>query len=182
VKEFITAVEEVLTEDENEAKIKARVAELVAQFVAGGMSEDEAVPKAEAQAHSEIEGFVPFELAHMEPTLDDDGKVQRDDDGKIIAHKVVDRVLHAYQPTEGQLIFMLASLGRGQGQDQRFASIINIMLASLREEDAEYLEKRLLERDRKKRLPPEKIEQIFEYLVEQWFGGKVTVPPSGSAR
>jgi hypothetical protein len=80
------------------------------------------------------------------------------------------------------LIFMLASLGRGQGQDQRFASIINIMLASLREEDAEYLEKRLLERDRKKRLPPEKIEQIFEYLVEQWFGGKVTVPPSGSAR
>jgi hypothetical protein len=77
---------------------------------------------------------------------------------------------------------MLASLGRGQSQDQRFASIINIMLESLREEDAEYLETRLLTRDRKKRLPSEKIEEIFEYLVEQWFGGKVTVPRSGSAR
>jgi hypothetical protein len=174
VKEFITAVEEVLTEDENEAKIKARAAELVAE----GMSQEEA----EAKAHSEIEGFVPFELSHMEATLDDEGNVQHDDDGKIIAHKVVDRVLHAYQPTEGQLIFMLASLGRGQSKDQRFASIINIMLESLREEDAEYLETRLLTRDRKKRLPSEKIEEIFEYLVEQWFGGKVTVPRSGSAR
>lgn len=174
MKEFITAVQEVLTEDENEAKVKARTAELIAD----GLTDEEA----EAKAHAEIEGYVPFELAHMEPVLDDDGKVQRDDDGQIIATKVVDRVLHAYQPTEGQLIFLLASLGRGQSQDARFASIINIMLESLRDSDAEYLEGRLLTRDRKKRLPPEQIEQIFEYLVEQWFGGKVTLPPSGSAR
>lgn len=174
MKEFITAVEEVLTEDENEARIKARVKELVAE----GMPEDEA----EAKATAEVEGFVPFELAHMEPVLDKDGKIQRDADGNIIAEKVVDRVLHAYQPTEGQLIFMLASLGRGQSQDQRFASIINIMLSSLRDDDAEYLEARLLSRDRKKRLPSSKVEDIFEYLVEQWFGGKVTVPRSASAR
>lgn len=174
MKEFITAVEEVWTEDENEAKIEARTQELFAE----GMPETEAREKAEA----EIQGYVPFELSHMEPELDGEGKVVRDDDGNIVAKKVVDRVLHAYQPTEGQLIFMLASLGRGQSQDQRFASIINIMLASLREEDAEYLEGRLLTRERKKRLPSEKVEEIFEYLVEQWFGGKVTVPRSGSAR
>lgn len=174
MKEFITAVEEVLTEDENEAKIKARTAELVAE----GLTQDEA----ETKAHAEVEGFVPFELSHMEAELDDDGNVVRDDEGNIVAKKVVDRIIHAYQPTEGQLIFMLASLGRGQTQDQRFASIINIMLSSLRGEDAEYLEARLLERDRKKRLPSGKIEEIFEYLVEQWFGGKVTVPPSASAR
>jgi hypothetical protein len=165
VKEFITAVEEVLTEDENEAKIQ--------DLMEAGKSREEAL--------AEVEGYVPFELSHMEPERDENGEVVRDEDGKIVAKKVVDRILHAYQPTEGQLIFMLASLGRGQSQDQRFASIINIMLASLRDSDAEYLEQRLLTRDRKTRLPASKVEEIFEYLVEQWFGGKVTVPRSGSA-
>lgn len=140
MKEFITAVEEVLTEDENEAKIKA--------LMDAGKTREE--------AEAEVEGFVPF--------------------------KVDGRELHAFQPTEGQLIFMLASLGRGQTQDQRFASIINIMLSTLRDEDAEYLEARLLERNPRKRLPSAKVEEIFEYLVEQWFGGKVTVPSSDSAK
>lgn len=166
MKEFVTAVEEVLTQDEDEAKIAA--------LVESGKTREE--------AQAEVEGYIPFELAHMEPERDANGEIVRDEDGKIVAKKVVDRVLHAYQPTEGQLIFMLASLGRGQSQDQRFASIINIMLASLRDEDAEYLEGRLLTRDRKNRLPSQKIEEIFEYLVERWFGGKVTVPQSDSAK
>lgn len=149
MKEFVTAVEEVLTEDENEARIKTLM--------------DEGKTREEAQA--EIEGFVPFKL------------VEKDDSGKVVR----ERELHAFQPTEGQLIFMLASLGRGQTQDQRFASIINIMLSSLRDEDAEYLESRLLTRGRN-RLPAERIEEIFEWLIEEWFGGKVTLPPSGSAK
>lgn len=99
---------------------------------------------------------------------------------QYVEFKLDDRVLRAYHPTDGQLTFMLASLGRGQTSDQRFAAIINIMMASLRDEDQDYLESRLLTRDPAKRLPVEQIEQIFEYLSEEWFA-RPTQPPSGSA-
>lgn len=87
----------------------------------------------------------------------------------IIAFKVDGRVLKAHPPTDGQLAFMLASLGRGQTQDQRFAAIINIMLSCLRDDDKDHLESRLLSRDDKARLPIKQIEAIFEHLVEEWF-------------
>lgn len=111
--------------------------------------------------------------------------IQTEDDGKsveeeFIAFKVDGRELHAYPPTDGQLAFMLAALGRGQSADQRFAAIINIMLSSLRDDDADYLESRLLTRDRKSLLPVKQIEEIFEYLTEQWFA-RPTQPASDSA-
>jgi hypothetical protein len=75
---------------------------------------------------------------------------------------------------------MLASLGRGQSSESRFASIINIMMSSLRDADADYLESRLLSRDPKDRLPVEQIEAIFEFLTTEWFA-RPTQPPSDSA-
>jgi hypothetical protein len=140
VKEFTTAVEEVLEEDEREAKIKALVEQ--------GKSREEA-----------------------EAEVDDEKPVEFMLDG---------RVLKAYPPTEGQLIFMMAAMGRGQSQESRFASIINIMMESLRDEDQDYLEARLLTRDPKQRLRAPKIEEIFEYLTEEWFA-RPTQPPSDSA-
>lgn len=112
-------------------------------------------------------------------------EVEAEDNGtpveeQFIPFKVDGRELRAYPPTDGQLVFILAALGRGQSNDQRFAAIINIMLASLREEDRDYLEGRLLDRDPKNRLKPEKIEEIFEYLSEEWFA-RPTQPQSGSA-
>lgn len=139
MKEFVTAVEEVVSEDEREAKIKALMAQ--------GKTREE------AEAETE-EPFIPFKL-----------------DG---------RELRAYQPTDGQLTFMLAALGRGQTQDSRFAAIINIMMEALRDEDKDYLESRLLTRDPKNRLKLKQIEEIFEYLTEQWFANP-TQEPSGSA-
>jgi hypothetical protein len=127
VKEFITAVEDVVLEDENEAKIKALMEE----------------GKTREEAEAEVEGYIAF--------------------------KVDGRELHAYPPTEGQLAFMLASLGRGQSNEGRFASIINIMLSCLRNEDRDYLEGRLLDRDPKNRLPIKQVEAIFEFLMEEWF-------------
>lgn len=97
-----------------------------------------------------------------------------------IEFKVDGRVLRAYKPTEGQLVFMMASLGRGQSAEGRFAAMINIMLESLEAEDKDYLEGRLLDRNPKTRLQPSMIEQIFEYLSEEWFG-RPTQSPSGSA-
>lgn len=99
-------------------------------------------------------------------------------DGDVpIPFKLDGRVMLAYKPTDGQLVFMLATTGRGQSKEVRFASIINVMLASLRDEDRDHLETRLLARDKKDRLPLEKIEAIFEYLVSEWFREDV---PGGS--
>ena len=103
----------------------------------------------------------------VEEILDTDEGTKPED--KYVAFKVDGRELHAYPPTDGQLAFMLAALGRGQTADQRFAAIINIMLSSLRDADADYLESRLLTRDPKNRLPIQKIEEIFEHLTSEWF-------------
>lgn len=128
MKEFTTAVEEVVSEDDREEKVLA--------LVEAGKTREEA----EAEVP---EGFVVFKI-----------------DG---------REMHAFPPTDGQLAFMLAALGRGQTADSRFAAIINIMLESLRDEDKDYLESRLLTRDPKKRLGMKQVEAIFEHLTEEWF-------------
>lgn len=118
--------------------------------------------------------------------LNPDGSQKLDDEGNpipvedFIPFKVDGRELRAYPPTDGQLAFMLAALGRGQSADQRFASIINIMLSSMRGEDQDYLEGRLLTRDPKQKLPVSQIEAIFEFLTEEWFA-RPTQPQSGSA-
>jgi hypothetical protein len=122
----------------------------------------------------------------VEYKKDADGQFIIDQDGnkiveeKYIAFQLDGHELHAYPPLDGQLAFMLAALGRGQTADQRFAAIINIMLSSLRDEDADYMEGRLLSRDPKKRLPVKKIEEIFEFLTVEWFA-RPTQPPSDSA-
>lgn len=102
-------------------------------------------------------------------------------DEQFVEFKLDNRVLRAYPPNEGQLVFMLAALGRGQTADQRFAAIVNIMMSSLRDDDADYMEDRLLSRDPAKRLPVKQLEQIFEYLSEEWFA-RPTQQPSDSAK
>jgi hypothetical protein len=139
MKEFVSAYEDVVAEDEREAKIKA--------LVESG--------KTQAEAEAEVE----------------------DDD--YIEFKIDDRVMRAYTPTEGQLAFMLAALGRGQTQDSRFAAILNIMFESLRGDDKDYLENRLLSRDPKKRLSMKMIESIFEHITSEWFA-RPTQSPSDS--
>lgn len=137
MKEFITAVEDVIAEDEREQKILA--------LIEGGKT------RADAEAEVSGERYIEFKL---------DGRVMR-----------------AWAPTDGQLTFMLAALGRGQTQDQRFAAIINIMMECLRDEDKDYFESRLLTRDVKRRLSMKQIEAIFEFLTEEWFREDV---PGGS--
>jgi hypothetical protein len=122
------------------------------------------------ELEKELDG-TPKEEQYVEIPL-----VDQDKDGKETGR----RVLRAYPPTDGQLTFMLAALGRGQTSDQRFAAIINIMLSSMREEDQDYLETRLLSRDPKVRLPVQVVEQIFEELIAEWFG-RPTPPQSDSA-
>lgn len=130
MKEFTTAVEDVLAEDEREEQILALI--------------EQGKTREEAEAEVDFDPYTEFKL---------DGRVMR-----------------AYRPTDGQLAFMMAALGRGQTQDQRFAAILNIMFESLRDDDKDYLESRMLTRNKKTRLPMKQIEAIFEHLTEEWFG------------
>jgi hypothetical protein len=102
--------------------------------------------------------------------------VDKDENGEVTER----RTLKVYPPTDGQLTFMLAALGRGQTADQRFAAIINIMLSCMGEDDKDYFETRLLSRDPKVRIPVPVVEQIFEELIAEWFG-RPTPPQSDSA-
>lgn len=102
-------------------------------------------------------------------TAVEDNIAEGEETEKPIEFKLDGRVMKAYRPHEGQLTFMMAAMGRGQTQEQRYAAIINIMMESLAEEDADYFESRLLTRDRKTRLKIKDIEPVFEYLTKQWF-------------
>lgn len=117
-------------------------------------------------------------ISAVADVIDEDNAIA--DEEKYVEFKLDGREMRAFTPTDGQLVFMLASMGRGQSSDQRFASIINVMLECLRDEDRDYMEGRLLTRDKTKRLDPEKINEIFEYLTEEWFA-RPTQPSSDSA-
>lgn len=96
-----------------------------------------------------------------------------------VEFKIDDRVIRSFTPTAGQLSVLMASMGRGQSDDQRFANIINIVLETLRPADKDYLEARLMSRDPKVRLPLSTLEGIFKHLTGEWFG-RPTESPSGS--
>lgn len=147
VKEFITAVEDVEAEDAREAYLATRQAKITARVEA---LVAEGKPLAEATKQAEEENPDEEEEPYVEFSLDG-------------------RTLKAYYPTEGQLIFMMSAMGRGQTQSQRFTGIISVMLASLRGDDLDYFESRLLSGDKKTRLPMKTIEGVFEFLSEEWF-------------
>jgi hypothetical protein len=144
MKQFTTAVEDAVQDQEREDKILALMAD----------KPDGSPGLSRKEAEEEVDPYIEFDL---------DGRIMR-----------------AYRPIEGQVIFMLAALGKGQSKESRFSSILNIMFESLREDDKDYLEGRLLSRDPKTRLTMKTIEGIFEFCVEGWFA-RPTQQPSDSA-
>ncbi|MBC7630405.1 hypothetical protein [Aeromicrobium sp.] len=109
-----------------------------------------------------------------------DTEGEDEDRGVPIEFDLDGREMKAYRPHEGQLTFMLAALGRGQTDDQRYAAIVNIMMSSLKGDDQDHLESRLLSNSRKERLRLKQLEEIFEYLISEWFADP-TQSPSDSA-
>lgn len=118
-----------------------------------------------------------FKTAFAEAAEEADGTAVEE---QFTEFKLDDRVLRAYKPNPTQLVFLLGAMGRGQSEDQRFGSIMNIIMSALRAEDQDYLESRMLERDPRKRLSLDVLESIFEHLAEEWFGNP-TQSPSDSA-
>lgn len=128
--------------------------------------------------NDENEGKVQVLDRDGNPQFNEDGTPEMDD--PHVLFEVDDRIMRGYNPTEGQLALMVASLGRGQSQDSRLAIIINIMMECLRDQDRDYMEGRLLTRDKKRLMPMKQITEIFEYLVSEWFA-RPTQRSSGSA-
>lgn len=97
-----------------------------------------------------------------------------------VKFKLDGREMTANPPTDGQLVFIMAAMGRGQSNQQRMAAMVNIMMEVLDPEDQDYFEGRLITRDKKEKIGFKTIEAVFEHIVEQWFGTP-TEGPSDSA-
>jgi len=99
------------------------------------------------------------------------------EDEKFTQFKVDGREMKAYAPDDGQLAMLLATIGRGSSDQDKVAGLINFFCAVLDDEDATYIEVRLL--DRKDPFKLDEVEKIMEWLVEEW-GGRPTQPLSVS--
>ena len=107
-------------------------------------------------------------VSAVEESLKEDEGIPPEE--QFVEFKLDGREMKAYPLTSGQLAFMMAAMGRGQTSDQRLAAIINLILESLRDDDRDYMESRLLTRDAERRLSMETLESVFEYLIGEWFG------------
>lgn len=158
MKEFITAVEDIAAEDGRQERIDALVAKRQDQIdalVAEGNSPAAAEAVIRAAAEEEVDKGIP------------------------VTFMLDKRKMTAFPPDEAQLALLLASLGRGQKKESRFAAILNIMFESLAEDDKDYLENRMLTSNKAEKISMKQIEGIFEYLVEEWF--RPSVPDGGTA-
>lgn len=108
-----------------------------------------------------------FVTAFEEAEAEDEGTPVEE---QFVEFMLDERKMRAYTPHDGQLAVMMATMGRGVSSTQRFATIINLLMETLEDDDADYFQGRLLTRNPKERLPSEKIEEIFSFLMEEWFG------------
>lgn len=90
--------------------------------------------------------------------------IKRGVDGEVIERKV----LKAYRPDDAQFAMLMASTGRGSTLHNRIAGYINFFVNIFDEEDAAYLESRLL--DRRDSFGVEQVDEIMDYLAEEWTG------------
>lgn len=105
----------------------------------------------------------------VERSTDDDTKIEFKIDGEDVV---------AFLPQGGQLAMLLASVGRGQTEEQRIAGYINFFVNVLDKKAANLVERRLL--DREDPFGIDQVEEILDWLVLEW-SAHPTQSPSGSA-
>jgi hypothetical protein len=91
--------------------------------------------------------------------------------------KVDGRTVKAYKPEPAQLAVTLARIGRHTTEQSKVAGIIDFFVGIMDEDSATYFTDRLL--DRTDPFEIEDIQNILEYLVEEW-SGNPTQSPSDS--
>lgn len=169
MKEFITAVEDIVAEDEREEALAARE-DKINELIAASAIARETFIQAEMEAGKTKKSASAKAPKVLTRAQAEEQVPEVDVEDPPIEFLLDGRVMHAYPPTEGQLAFMMAGLGRGQTDDGRAGTMVNVMLASLRGDDKDHFESRLLlpKRD-PKRLTMKTIEVVFEYIMEEWF-------------
>lgn len=100
------------------------------------------------------------------------------DDAKSLEVKVDGRKIKVYQPSDGQLAMLLATIGRGSSEVDKIAGAINFFCAVLEDADSLWIETRLL--DRRDPFGIDEVQRIMEALIEEW-SGRPTQPLSVSS-
>lgn len=98
---------------------------------------------------------------------------------EAIEFEVDDDTFTAHPPTQEQVLFIVAAQADGRDMASRAAAIIDFLDAIIADDDERHLfRKRLM--DPKDSLDFGKVEEIIEWLVEQWSGDRPTKPSSDS--
>lgn len=119
-------------------------------------------------AASQEEDTASLDFVVVEITEAEDGSEQR-----------VKVICHAYPPSEGQVLLLLAdAVGRNRGTQDKIAAIVDFMVDVLDKESHDYIVGRLL--DRRDPFGVAQIEPIVMWMIEEW-GGRPTKQPSDFA-
>lgn len=78
------------------------------------------------------------------------------------------QALVCYQPSDGQLAMLMASVGRHISKTQQVAGIINFFVEVMDEPSHIYLTERLL--DRTDPFGLEEVTEIMSWMIEEWTG------------
>lgn len=82
-----------------------------------------------------------------------------------------ERIIYAHKPHEGQFAMLMASMGRGSSDGDAIAGAINFFIGLLDDNDALYVENRLMDRkDPFSEKGATTIQQWMTELVELWSG------------
>lgn len=85
-----------------------------------------------------------------------------------IDFKVDGVVCRARRPSPGQVAYLLASMHKRAPLEQQIAGAINFCMAIMDHDSASYLSDKLLDPEDPFEIP--QIQDIIEYLVEEWSG------------
>lgn len=84
----------------------------------------------------------------------------------------------AYRPKDGQVAVLMATGGKHANDNEQIAGIINFFVGVLDDDSHHYIVSRLL--DRKDNFGLREVQNILEYLMESWSGGRPTHSSAGS--
>jgi hypothetical protein len=96
---------------------------------------------------------------------------------EIMEFVVDGQTCRCFQPSNGQLAILLASISSTQSWTHQVAGVINFFDATLDDDSRAYITRRLL--DRQDRFGIDEVQEIIEWMVEEW-SSRPTPSPSGS--
>lgn len=106
---------------------------------------------------------------------------RKDDSGEPgIEVKILDREIFIEYPGAAQLGWLTAQLSMAQTPLHSVGAIINFVAALMEDEDARHLQRALL--NPRSGFGPEELQELAEYLVEEWSGNPTNESPVSSRR